>query len=245
MKNRRNIFLFALSVALSTLFVTNTHAQGVQTETRKVESFKKIAVSGAYTVYVTQGSDSEVKIEADKGMLEVTETVVKDGVLYIRTSDSGKGIWRNFKKNFDKPVMNVYVTAPRVEGISLSGSGNVLSKTPLTMDNLTIALEGSGKIDLEFTAKTVTTDLSGSGKITLKGFTEILVMNAKGSGEIYAFDVDAEKGVVNGSGSTKCTIDASKDLIINLKNYAQVSYRGEPASLVTTTKNKATVNQIK
>ena len=245
MKNRRNIFLFALSVALSTLFVTNTYAQGVQTETRKVESFKKIAVSGAYTVYVTQGSDSEVKIEADKGMLEVTETVVKDGVLYIRTSDSGKGIWRNFKKNFDKPVMNVYVTAPRVEGISLSGSGNVVSKTPLTMDNLTIALEGSGKIDLEFTAKTVTTDLSGSGKITLKGFTEILVMNAKGSGEIYAFDVDAEKGVVNGSGSTKCTIDASKDLIINLKNYAQVSYRGEPASLVTTTKNKATVNQIK
>ena len=246
MKNLRNIFLFALLAALGSSVMTDVYAQnGIQTETRTVQPFRKIAVSGAYTVYITQGSTSEVKIEADKGMLEVTETVTKDGVLQIRTSDSGKGLWRNFKKNFDKPVMNVYVTAPKVESVSLSGSGSVVTKTPLTTDNLTVALDGTGKMDLEFTAKNVTTDLSGSGKITLKGFAETLVMNAKGSGEIYAYDTDAEKGVVNGSGSTKCTIDASKDLIVNLKNYAQVSYRGEPASIVTTTKNKATVNQIK
>ena len=92
----------------------------VVTEDRVVNSsFDQVKGSAGIDVYLIEGTEEKIVVEADENLLEVIETKVNNGKLTIGTVD-GKNIGKSKSKK-------VYVTFKQLEGISSSSGADVIA----------------------------------------------------------------------------------------------------------------------
>lgn len=192
MKNR--IFITFLG-----LFMSFAVAYAQQRETRQVGSFTKISFRIPGKLYLKQGSPQKVELVGDKDVLKEIETDVEGTRLVIEK----EGKWFDWD-NDDK--ITAYVTVPSIEGISVSGSGDVIGEGRITADDLDLNVSGSGSLTLEFEASDeVQADVSGSGDMNIKGKCAQINSNISGSGKV-------EMGVTT-SGSADFTVSGSGRIV--------------------------------
>lgn len=191
-------------------------------ETRKVGSFSSISLSVSANVYLSQGSQQKVEIEGDKESLAKIETIVDGNMLKIKT----KEIY-----NACTGKINLYIVVPAIERLIVTGSGNVISQTPLKTNELTMSVSGSGSIRIQqLDVNQADVDISGSGNIELisgkaKNTLEIIVT---GSGNYAGEGFQAEKAKVNITGSGSARVWAVSDLETYISGSGNVYYKGNP-----------------
>lgn len=193
---------FLLSVVV--FFTTASFAQ--KRETRDVSTFTKIAFRTAGKVYVKQGTPQKVEIEGTSEMLEKVKTKVEDGRLVIGPESS----WRNWNWSSDDKV-TVYVTVANIEGLDVSGSGELIAQTKITGSNMNLDVSGSGSLTAEIEAQDVDADVSGSGEMSLKGKFKSINVDVSGSGKIAVNGTIAGKADFEISGSGKIEASGSAD----------------------------------
>ena len=158
------VVLFLLSVTVK------THAQK---ETRNVAEFTKISFATSGNLYLIQGNTQSVVLEGDD--LDEYKTEVSGGRLKIGRK-SNNWSWNNRK-------IDVYITIKKLEGLSVSGSGEVHGQTKFTTDELDLSVSGSGDIELDVDADEIETGISGSGKVKLSGNVGYHSVSISGSGK--------------------------------------------------------------
>lgn len=173
-------------------------------QTRNVPSFAAVDLAGGNNVTIHVGGTRSVVVSADDNLLDHVTTRVEDGALVIGTTPG------SFTT---KSPMNVDVTVPSLDALTLSGSG-VVSAEGIDADSLTIALPGSGVLRASGTARTVDVDHSGSGDAQLAGLV----------GE----NVHA---VLSGSG--RIVVTAKKSLEATVSGSGAIFYGGDPAQVTT------------
>jgi hypothetical protein len=166
-------------------------------ETREVGSFTKIAFRSPGKVYLKQGSPQKVEIEGTAEILEKIKTKVDDGKLSIGPEDNWNWNWG------DDDKVTVYITAPTFEGLSISGSGDMIAQTKITSGNLKLNVSGSGSLQAEIDAADVDADVSGSGDMDLKGKCKSFNTNISGSGKVILNASIAGEAEFDISGSGK------------------------------------------
>jgi hypothetical protein len=124
-----------------------------------------------------------VEIEATKRVLDRIETAVENGRLKIR--DASNFFERMFDDEEDGTV-DVYVTAPTIEGISLAGSGRVEGETPIESASLALENAGSGAMDLAVTTTDLRVSVAGSGTFDLRGTAESVTVQIAGRRKSWA-----------------------------------------------------------
>jgi hypothetical protein len=193
------------------------------TEQRNISGFSRIEVSGSYDVFFTQGDEYNVRIEGDENLLEYVETEEHGDVLEISN--------RNGYNLRPKSGLKVFVTAPRIKQLEVSGSGNIVSRTQISSnDKIGISIGGSGNVTLnELDAPEIDTEIGGSGSISLKGKTENFHAEIGGSGEVHAFELLSESTRVEVGGSGSAEVFASKKLDVSIGGSGDVQYKGNPA----------------
>jgi hypothetical protein len=228
-------------------------AVGQTRETRKVETFTKIAFRVPGKLYLRQGSTQKVEIEGKKDILEEIETEVEGSRLVI----GKEGKWSNWDWDNDEKV-NVYITVVNIEALSVSGSGDLIGETKLTAGNLDLNVSGSGSLKIDVDASgDVEADVSGSGDLEMKGkcrsfdsdvsgsgsvrvdaaIAEMADFGLSGSGKIYASGTSSSvKTSISGSGkllaanleTNRCEvrISGSGDVEINVKNELDANISG-------------------
>ncbi|MEL6194478.1 MAG: DUF2807 domain-containing protein, partial [Bacteroidota bacterium] len=67
--------IFMLNVAVSQTVRGNGE---VVRQNRNIDGFEAVAVGGAFNVYISQGSDYKVTVEADENLLDHISTEVRD-----------------------------------------------------------------------------------------------------------------------------------------------------------------------
>lgn len=144
-----------LSIAVLLLVVLS--ASFAQTrEERKVSTFTKIAFRVPGKLYLRQGSPQRVELEGDSEFLREVETKVDGNKLTI-----GKESWMDWNWR-DQDKVNVYITVADIEGLSVSGSGDLVGETKLSVNDLDLSVSGSGTLRIEAEAKgDVEADVSG------------------------------------------------------------------------------------
>lgn len=189
------------------------------TEERAVSNFSDIEVQGGVDVYVTQGANYAVKVEADRNLLPYIETESDGDELEIGSRDG-----YNLRP---RAGMKVYVTVPALAEIGVSGSGTALLQNKLTSNGrVTTKVSGSGDIKGAIDAPQVSANIAGSGTITLSGNTRDFKAGIGGSGDIRCFDLMSEATDINISGSGNAQVYASKQLDVNIAGSGDVQYRG-------------------
>ncbi len=187
------ITYFALFFALSiTLAQTK--------ENRKVDTFTKIAFRVPGKLYLKQGNEQKVEIEGNKDILAKIETTVSGGRLSIGRENENWKLWD--WDNDDKIV--VYITVKDLQGLSVSGSGDVIGESKFKTNDLDLNVSGSGTLQLEVDANgAIGADVSGSGRIDFKGTCLDLDSKVSGSGKVSLALTSANKVEVGVSGSGK------------------------------------------
>ncbi|HLN52846.1 MAG TPA: head GIN domain-containing protein [Lentimicrobium sp.] len=193
----------------------------VVSENRNTSSFNDLSLAIPADVYITQGSEEGITIEAQNNILDVIRTDVKHDELEIRFDN---GI---VAKRYE-PI-KVFIVTNDLNMIRISGSGNVYNENPLITDELNIRISGSGNVDLhDIDAPVVDAKISGSGKVYLEGYCKDQYLNISGSGDIYAFGLLSETADITISGSGKSEISVSEYLNANISGSGKIYYKGRP-----------------
>ena len=171
-------------------------------ETRNVSGFTSVSLAGIGNLYITLGATESVRIEAEDNLISYFDTSVLGSTLKIGLKDQYMGI----SLQPTKPV-KFYVTLPKIEAVTLAGSGNIFA-TKVQANAFKISLLSSGNISIDsLIATTVEMLLSGSGNISLGTVSadQVTSINA-GSGDIQVGALTADKVFSKTAGSGDITL---------------------------------------
>jgi len=189
------LLLTAMACSLSAL--ENERGSGnVISEEREISAVSEVYVDGSGTLYLTQGEDVSLTIEAEDNLLKNITTQVIGDRLYIKQESN----WL-FSFLPTEPI-HYYLTLPSVSVIEAAGSADVELET-LTVDDLKIALSGSSDLTA-VTMQTADFQLSGSGSADVSIETlesAALTGSFSGSSEVNIVNLNADSFDVNASGS--------------------------------------------
>ncbi|MEF8811627.1 MAG: head GIN domain-containing protein [Bacteroidales bacterium] len=223
-KSMTVIFGFILITGLL-LSEANAHVfSNDKKENREVSAFSKISMSVSGDLYLTQGDEYKLEIEGDEDLLDDIETTVKNGRLKIKHNKPFRFSWNNKK-------VKIYVTTKEVEELSLSGSGNIIARTPISTEDVQFNVSGSGEIKIdELEAANINASISGSGDIRLAGRNSggSLDISISGSGELHASDLRLRRAEISISGSGSCDVHVTENLEADVSGSGKVRYNGNP-----------------
>lgn len=191
----------------------------VRSEFRGASGFDEIASSGDFKVVVKRGSEYSLEVKAESNLLSYIETDVAGRTLKIRT----RGMHTLIKNH---PV-EIFITTPVLEGLSLSGSGFIRTGS-FTSDDFKVALSGSGDIDTQVSCEVIHANVSGSGTIYLAGEAQSSEFVVSGSGKIKSYEL--EQGICDAviSGSGNMYVNADETINARIWGSGMVFYMNEP-----------------
>jgi hypothetical protein len=220
MKTRLATAFFLFAFILSGIQVQ------AEEQTRKVDPFTEISLRIGAKVHLEQGAKQSLEIVAKSSTLDEIVTEVKDGKLIIRFPNKDY-----FWKTFQPGEIIIYITTPEINGLGISGSGDIIADDEIKTKILDLGVSGSGNIRLsELSAERVKTTISGSGDIVLAGKTaaQDLSVAISGSGNFKGMSYSADDVSVKIAGSGNVDVEANKNLYVRLAGSGNVTYKGRP-----------------
>jgi hypothetical protein len=193
---------------------------------REVPSFSEISLRISGKIHLEQGNRQSVRVEAKSSALEEIITEVKGRTLIIRFKSSHM-FWRSFNPG----RVDIYITVPEIDALSVSGSGDVVADSKIKSRILDLTVSGSGDISLNnLDAERVKASISGSGDILIgKGdLADELAVAISGSGNVKAENFEAKNVEAKIAGSGSCMVHAADHLKARVSGSGNVSYKGEP-----------------
>ena len=214
-----SLMMFTITGCIVVINGSSVQGSGnIITQTREVSEFSHIRLKGSGKVILTPGQTQSLEIKTDDNIMPLVETEV-----------SGSKLTISHGNNRLRPTFfEVYITVQNLEGVGISGSGDIVGNGRFVTDSLYVEISGSGDMDLEVETDQLENKISGSGSLQLAGKAEEYTISVSGSGKINAFDVDARHVSVKVSGSGDCRISASESLEARISGSGNVYYKGRP-----------------
>lgn len=197
-----------------------------QDENRNVPSFSEISLRVPGVLHLEQGPQQQVTIVAKSSTREEIITEVKDRKLIIRFP--GKNY---LMKTFNPGKIEIFVTVPEIDGLSVSGSGDIVVSDKIETRILDLVVSGSGDIQIEhLNAERVKANISGSGDILIGegGIAQDMGVTVSGSGNIKAEGFEARDIMVTIAGSGNCHVFTNGSLKARIAGSGNVYYHGNP-----------------
>jgi hypothetical protein len=140
-----------------------------------------------------------VELQGEKDVLAKIETEVSGGRLSIGRENDNWKMW-----DWDDEKITIYITVKDIEGISVSGSGDLMGDGKIKAGDINLNVSGSGSMQIDVDASgAMETNVSGSGDIDVKATCKSLEGKVSGSGKVAFAGTVAERADVNVSGSGK------------------------------------------
>ncbi|HEY5462483.1 MAG TPA: head GIN domain-containing protein [Hanamia sp.] len=209
----------------SVIFISCESISGngnVKDEKRPLSNINTIRASGSIDVEIANGDTYSLTVEDDENLIPYVVTEVNGGELNIHYKN-GYSIMNDHAK--------VIVTAPTLDRIITSGSGDISTDGVITNNNqIEMNTSGTGDVKATVNAPSIKVTGSGSGDIELSGMTKNFDCGISGSGDIKCSNLKSENAVIHVAGSSDVHVFASVSLKVNVTGSGDVHYSGNPAS---------------
>jgi Putative auto-transporter adhesin, head GIN domain len=173
----------------------------LKSETRVVEKFTAIVISGSANLEIEQTGEESLEITVDDNLLELFTTEVRDGTLFIGVAEGKRLSW-----NGKGP--RIKVTVRELHKLKVSGAVSVKA-TKLDTDSLTISI-------------------SGAGSASIAGRTDSLSISISGAGSLDAINLQAKRAIVIVSGAGDVTLNVNEELDARVSGAGSIWYVGSP-----------------
>lgn len=214
------------SLVIFSFFIFSGNNANADGRERKVDPFSEISLRIPGDLFLSQGDKQHIEIVAKASALEEIITEVKEGKLIIRFP-SKNYVW----KDFESGKIVIYITAPEINALAVSGSGNIIGEDGIKTGMLDLTVSGSGDIRLqELQAEQVKVTISGSGDVSIRSNETATDLSAaiSGSGNLKALDFPVEDALIKVAGSGNCSLYVKNKMTVKVAGSGNVKYRGTP-----------------
>lgn len=197
--------------------------------TYEVAPFESISTVGPQDVVVSFGESLAVRADGPPEVLERLEAVSRDGVLTIQPKAPFRAGFRWMRFN----SATFYVTLPRLEAVSLAGSGDVRVER-VEGERFSASVVGPGKLSIAALAvDEADLSVAGSGDLVAAGTARHARVSIAGSGEIRAEPLRSQTAAVTigGSGDAALTVDG--EARVSIMGSGDVTIEGEARCTVS------------
>jgi hypothetical protein len=213
------IIILAVSSCVNGQFWKSVEGHGhVVSKERKTDSFTGLKVSSGIDVYLKQGDNVTVTVEADENLHEYILTEVRGGVLNVYSEYNIR----------DAERKKVYVTMKEINSVKTTSAGDVIGETPINAERLELIASSAGDIKLETHAKNIDIDISSSGDISLSGETDMLKADLSSAGDLKAYDLKAREADVSVSSAGDADVNVSERISARASSAGDINYKGDP-----------------
>lgn len=184
-----------------------------------VDVFDSLAIDGMGTVLLTHGPGQQLEIEADDNILAHIVSTTADSTLNIVSSGTVL-----------KPQTPItyYVTYTALKSIELDGSVELKADTQLRAPELTLKTAGAIRMTLDLIVDILKVNCAGTGKLNLQGTAKNQTVSLFGACGYYAGKLASEYATINASGSVRATLNVNQTIKGEISGAAIVSYIGSP-----------------
>jgi hypothetical protein len=186
-------------------------------EVRDLSGFTGVHVSSGIDVYLSQGDDFEVRVEADENLMDVIETEVRGRMLVVGTDHYGIRRARSKK---------VHVTLPELTDLKISSAGDCTGQTPFICEDLDLEVSSAGDLNLEVEADRIDLDISSSGDARLSGKAGTFDVSLSSAGDLHAFDLVCGKVDVKVSSAGDARVNATDEISMTASSAGNIYYMG-------------------
>lgn len=190
-------------------------------ETRQISNFSGIYVSGGIDLYVKQGEQFSVTVDADNSVLNRLKTVVEDSILKIYP----EGGWFRLANN-----AKVYVVCKNLNELEASGGSDIYIENEFVAGIVKVRVTGGSDARLNLKAIEVKAEAGGGSDIYLKGVAGSLFVNASGGSDIKAYNCVVARAWIEASGGSDVYVYAQDELSLMATGGSDIKYKG-PAIL--------------
>jgi len=187
-------------------------------ETRDISGFTGVHVSSGIDVYLSQGNEFEVVVEADENLQDVILTELNGNMLVVKTDHVSIRSAKSKK---------VHVTLPELTELKISSAGDCVGQNPFTCDDLRLSISSAGDLSLEVDADRIDLDISSSGDARLAGSADEFNVRLSSAGDLNAFDLVAAKVDVDVSSAGDARVHATEEISMNASSAGNIYYRGD------------------
>ena len=168
-------------------------------EERNTSECNGICLKYAGNVYLRQGDEQSITVEANDNIIDDVITQSQDGILSVGLRNG----------SYSDVTVRVYVTLKSIEQISIEGAGNINVQNSIDSKNLNCII-------------------NGAGDIYLKGYGEYLECKINGAGNIDAFKFPVKNCAAKINGSGNCSVNVSDYLDAAISGIGNIVYEGNP-----------------
>lgn len=196
----------------------------VISEERPVTSdFDQVKGSSGIQVYLTEGTENKIVVEADENLMEIIETEIENGRLTIGTANH-KNIGRSKSKK-------VHVTYTSLSRIAASSGADVIGNSVLKNETISLDASSGSDLELEVIAKEVYAESSSGADIKVSGKASKLVADASSGSDINAKNLLVLNCTADVSSGADITVNVKETLKAEASSGGKINYHGDPAAV--------------
>ena len=211
--------LFLSSCAFDMNFGEGKRGNGeVAKESREVyEEFTEVSASEGLDVYVTQGDDFSIEVEADENIIDLIGTDIKNGKLRIHAIE-----------NIGRATKRIHVSLPSVTGLYASSGADLFTQNVIRANKITLDASSGAGIKVALVADEVDADTSSGADIRIEGEAMVFHADASSGSDIKAKDFTVKTCHADASSGADISVNVSETLIADASSGADISYVGNP-----------------
>ncbi len=206
-------------------------------EVRTVEKFNVIEVSGAVSLYLSQGNTTGIAVSAgDEKYNNKIKTEVKDGVLRISVEG---GVWNGF--NWTNRKLRAYVTVTDINRLDVSGASYVSISGTLKADDIKMEVSGASEVKGIVAVNKLDMDMSGASVAKLSGTVNEGTIDASGACKVNSYDLVFNKCKVSSSGASDIRVTINGELDADATGGSTIYYKGSGVGKALNTSGGASI----
>lgn len=225
MKTLTKLFAMLLVLFLTTsCFVDGlTGVRGnrnVVSEDRSInKDFDAIKVQQGIHLYITQGTNTDISVEADENIIDLLITEVRDNQLKIY-----------FEKNVNRAkARNVYLTVDEVSRIRASSGAHVKAENTMQLTSLDLDASSGSSIKMYVNADEIITETSSGANIDVFGKTKMFSARASSGSSIDADELTTVDAEARASSGAHINVNVSGKLTAKASSGGDIDYEGSPS----------------
>lgn len=193
-------------------------------KTIDVKDFNKLDITIACELYLRQGDEESMRIEANKNILDRLEIGVRDSTLYMEAEH---------ERDFDDWDVEVYLTVKQLKSIDIGGAVKLRTNGTLKGEKLELDISGAADLDMRIEVDKLLADFGGAVNAELEGRARYVVMDMSGASKVEADDLRTDAFYLEFSGFGKAEVYAEKVLKVDMSGMGVVRYGGNPKKVKT------------
>ena len=199
------------------------------TEKREVSDFNQINLRGYGELFITQGEQESLTVQADEDVLPTIKTSVVEGELRIDIiTDWVEKISSFFTKGFYSQRISFDLTVKELTNLDIIGAARVKVKG-LQSEEFAVKLGGAAEITIDsLKTKRLKAELPGAGMLKIAGKTTDQSVIVSGAGAYEAPHLESQSASIQLTGLGKATVWVVEELEATLIGLGSIEYYGDP-----------------